>query len=221
MSLHCSRGLSVFGALTLGVVITAWGQRSVALIPFAGYRVGGSFTDNANFSWDVKDALSYGGMVEFGLAPGTGVDLLYSHQASQVKTPPVYTQLASSYDLKVDNWLFGAWRGLNSSPGRSRGAMDAIGEGYLGLTHFSSADGANASADRFSAGLGLGLRAQRPGSRVGLRVDARALWTFSSGNGEWFCSLPGACVVTYTGTTMFQADFTAGLILVLGRSRTR
>ncbi len=221
MSLRWSRDLAMLAALAVGVVSPVRGQRSFAVIPFAGYRVGGSFTDNANFNWDIKDALSYGGMFEFGLAPGTGVDLLYSHQASEVKTPPVYSQLASSYDLKVDNWLFGAWRSLNSSPGRPRGAMDAIGEGYLGLTHFSSADGSNASADRFSAGLGLGLRAQRPGSRIGLRLDARALWTFSSGNGEWFCSLPGACVVTYTGTTMFQADFTAGVILVLGRSRTR
>ena len=38
---------------------------------------------------------------------------------------------------------------------------------------------------------------------------------------QWFCSVPGASVVTYTGTTMFQADFTAGLSFVLGGSRAR
>ena len=214
------RGLVALAVVALWSTGRAAGQRSVALIPFVGYRVGGSFTDIQNFSWDVKDALSYGGMVEFGVAPGAGVDLLYSHQASEVKTPPVYP-LPSTFDLKVDNWLLGAWRGLNQSRGSPTSSVGPIGEAFLGLTHFSSSAGSNASADRFSAGLGLGFRAQSPASRVGLRLDARGLWTFSSGEGGWFCSLPGVCVVTYTGTTMFQADFTAGLVIVLGRSRSR
>jgi hypothetical protein len=212
---------AVLGLLALGTAGPASGQRSYAVIPFVGYRVGGGFTDSQQFQWDIKDNLSYGGMLEFGLAPNAGVDLLYSHQASEVKTPAVYAQLASSYDLKVDNWLFGAYRGLNNNRGGSPSTMDAIGEGYLGLTHFASSAGTTASADRFSAGLGLGLRAQSPTGRIGLRLDARGLWTFSSGDGGWFCSLPGACVVTYTGTTMFQADFTAGVVITLGRSQAR
>ena len=81
--------------------------------------------------------------------------------------------------------------------------------GLLGLTRYA-AEGDNEIRFVVSAGGGVKLR---PTRNVGLRLDGRVFTTFADVDGRAIACSPGACFFAFHADIVWQAEFTAGLIV--------
>jgi len=82
----------------------------------------------------------------------------------------------------------------------------------IGATRFS-ADGGYGSKSRFSGSLGGGLRLPFS-ENVGATLGVRGYLTFVDSDTGFFCSSidgEGSCLVTSSGSTLFQAEALLGV----------
>jgi len=193
-------------ALLTGVTASA---QSVEVVPFGGYRVGGSGASGSAVTpvvYDANGGVSFGALVDIPYGPvkdGLKFEALFSHERSYIKVqhgsafdPPV------KVDVTVDHVMLGGVQELDETPGRA-----FIG-GLFGLSRFAAPDEVDV---RFTIGLTAGAKffANR---HVGVRIDARGYMTIVSlGTGAVACN--GGCAVAFTINPAFQADLTAGLII--------
>jgi hypothetical protein len=90
-------------------------------------------------------------------------------------------------------------------PGRVRPFLT----GVLGLTRFGAADDYEV---RFSVAAGGGVKLM-PSRHVGLRLDGRVYAVFVDGNASAGICAPAGCVIGLDLSVLWQAEFTAGLVL--------
>lgn len=196
-------------AASLALPAVAAAQK-VQLTPFVGYRMFGSYEGYYGGDYDVKDAMSYGGILGFAPNPWTGIEFLYSHQGTDLEVRPLTGPL-ETYQLSVDQWALNGYRTLGQSGSR---VQPFVGAG-AGLTSFYSDE--LDSEQRFSLNFDLGLKAWAPSERVAFRFDARGYMTFvGDGGGGGGCG-PGGCYMATTGSIFFQGELTAGLTIGLGK----
>lgn len=196
-------------AASLALPAVAAAQK-VQLTPFVGYRMFGSYEGYYGGDYDVKDAMSYGGILGFAPNPWTGIEFLYSHQGTDLEVRPLTGPL-ETYQLSVDQWALNGYRTLGQSGSRVR---PFVGAG-AGLTSFYSDE--LDSEQRFTLNFDLGLKAWAPSERVAFRFDARGYMTFvGDGGGGGGCG-PGGCYMATTGSIFFQGELTAGLTIGLGK----
>lgn len=179
------------------------GDEKIELTPFIGFRTGGGFTvGDSGAGFDIGDSTSYGGLVDFNLNKNNfKLELLYSHQSSDVDTKGLIPIELS--DLTVDYYQAGALQEVGDP--KSRLFVSVL----LGATRFAPAS--FDSTTKFSASIGGGLKLL-PSRHVGLRFDARGYVTFVNGSSGVFCT-GGTCLLRYSGSVLWQGDFTGGLIL--------
>jgi hypothetical protein len=197
----------------LVVVVLVAGQgvcaaQRVEVVPFGGYRIGGSGAAGSPYApvvYDANGGPSFGIIVDapFG-APSDGLkfEALFSHERSSIDVGTLSAfDPPARVDVSVDHLMLGGIQELDDTPGRA-----FIG-GLFGLSRFASANEVDV---RFTVGFSGGAKffANR---HVGLRIDARGYLTIVSLSGAGVCS--GGCVVAFTVNPAFQADVTAGLIL--------
>ena len=186
---------------------TCLAQR-IEVVPFGGYRFGGSGAGGSPYApvvYDANGGPSFGVLVDapFG-PPGDGLkfEALFSHERSWIEVGTLSTfDPPARVDVTVDHFMVGGIQELDETPGRA-----FIG-GLFGLSRFSAPDEVDV---RFTIGVSAGAKffANR---HVGLRIDARGYMTIVSLGGSAVCS--GGCVASFTINPAFQADLTAGLIL--------
>jgi hypothetical protein len=194
------------GVLTILLVVglaAPLSAQTVEVAPFAGYRFGGDLFELAtNHPLDLDGAPAFGGAVSVEMSNGLWFEGLFTHQQTDVDLPggpfgpPVRTRAV------VNHWLAGGRQDLGT--GRAQPFMT----GFLGLTHYG-ADGDDEV--RFTLGAGGGVKF--PLARhLGLRLDGRVFTTFVDVDGAAACS--GGCIVGLNVNVVWQAEFTAGLVLV-------
>ena len=185
--------------------------QKVQLTPFVGYRMFGSYEGYYGGDYDVKDAMSYGGVLGFAPNPWTGIEFLYSHQGTDLEYRPLNGAM-ETYQLSVDQWALNGYRTLGQAGSR---VQPFVGAG-AGLTSFYS-DEALDSEQRFTLNFDLGLKAWAPSERVAFRLDARGYMTFvGDGGGGGGCGT-GGCYMATTGSIFFQGELTAGVTIGLGK----
>jgi hypothetical protein len=198
-------GAAVWLLLAAGpaTAIDLLGRERFELIPFFGYRVGGHFDGISEvIEYPFDGARSYGGLVDINLLRDNyKIELLWSHQATGFERA-VGSQFESNR-LQIDHFQAGIMQEVGTE--RARFAVSAL----FGGTRFAS-PGLGSDA-RFSGSVGGSLKFF-PGSHVGLRLDARAYGVWVKGAAGAFC-VNGTCAFAYSGTMMWQGDFTAGIIL--------
>jgi hypothetical protein len=183
--------------------------QGIEVVPFGGYRVGGSGaagTASRPVVYDPGGGVSFGALVDVTYGPpqdGLKFEALFSHERSwiEVDSPSLFDQRAR-VDVTVDHLMVGGVQELDTAPGRA-----FIG-GLVGLSRFASPNEVDV---RLTIGLSAGAKffATR---HVGLRIDARGYMTIVSlTNGTAVCS--GGCVVAFNINPAFQADLTAGIII--------
>jgi hypothetical protein len=180
-------------------------QESVEIAPFGGYRTGGSLggeLDGTRQDFGIQGGASYGGTVDFNLHQGNfKLELLYSRQSTQVEGAiPV---VPGGLDLNVEYLMGGLLQEVGST--KSRFFISLL----AGATRL--APRAFEADTKFSLSLGAGLKFF-PARHIGLRFDARAYMTFIKSDGGAFCA-NGTCIFSYSGSHLWQGDFTGGLIL--------
>jgi len=180
-----------------------WG---VALTPFAGYRFGGGFTDNATgLDLDVDEGGSFGLIIDVKASQDTEYELFYSVQKTTLQGEGLFAG-EPLFDLDIHYLHLG---GTYLFPGER--VRPFIGGG-LGLTYFSpDGPGLDSEID-FSFSLGGGVKIPIS-KRVGLRFEGRGFLTILPDNTEIFCVSSGgaSCAVRVQGDVFGQVELLAGI----------
>lgn len=177
---------------------------------FGAYRLGGEFNaDNAPVGAPNSADLDDGGAWGLGLAlyrdPDAFYEVLYSRQATEIdRNAPV----VGSLEVTTEYYHFGGTLLFDPRP-----ALRSWLSLTVGVTRFS-ADGYSAESE-FSASLGGGVRVPL-GERAALTLGLRGYLTFVDTDTRFFCSSidgQGGCLLNSTGSTIFQAEASAGIVM--------
>ena len=182
----------------------AWAQdRHFEIIPFIGFRAGGTFQDAVQEeTLKVDESTAYGLTIDVDYDATGQVQLLWSHQTSEFKT---LTVTDSSFDLNIDYFHFG---------GTYSWAKDDTFLPYvavsLGATHLQPVDSGYNDEWRFSMGLGLGFKYFFT-PRIGVLLEGRAYGTFMGGSGAIFCG-SGGCQIAIHQELFGQFEGRTGIV---------
>jgi opacity protein-like surface antigen len=178
----------------------------VELTPFAGFRFGGGFTDNATgLDLDVDEGESFGLILGVPATPDTQYELFYSFQKTSLQGEGLFAN-DPLFDLDIHYLHIG---GTYLFPGER--VRPFIGGG-LGLTLFSP-DGPGLDSEvYFSFSLGVGAKIPLS-KRVGLRLEGRGFLTILPDETDIFCVSSGgaACNVRVQGDVFGQVELLAGI----------
>jgi len=182
------------------------GAQGLELMPFGGYRFGGDFFEIATgHSADLDGSPALGFVVNVPLSNGLQVEALVTQQRAQV---PVAAAPFGPEALRRVTVGYAQVGGLQEfSEGRVRPFLT----GVFGLTRYAS--DANSEV-RFTVGAGGGVKLF-PVRRVGLRLDGRVYTTFVDADVRFLACGGGTCLTTLHVNAVWQAEFSAGLVLRL------
>ena len=191
--------------LSLALVCSA-AYAGVEVEPFAGHRYGGSFEDaNTLSQFHLADNASFGMMIDFDdTEPGKQIEVYLSRQDTQLTTSGTFTG-NPLFDLTIDYYHIG---GLYTLPESER--IRYFVSGTFGLTRMVPHRSDLTSENRLSIALGGGAKYFFSDS-VGLRFDARAIYTMMNGTTDVFCS--GGCTIRISGDGYIQTEIGAALVM--------
>jgi hypothetical protein len=197
--------------IALGIVVatacfaTSTAAQPVEIAPVGGYRFGGGFFEQVTQQQvDLDGAPVFGIVVDVPLHDGLFVEAFASHQQGSVTVPESATAPSTRWRIDVDHFQVG---GLQEFFDRRR--TRPFLTGLLGLTRYA-ADGDNEI--RFTASAGGGVKLM-PVPRFGLRLDGRVFATFVEVEGRAIACSPGICLVAFNANIVWQAEFTAALVV--------
>lgn len=180
--------------------------QSVELTPFGGYRFGGGFYELVTGqSVDVDGAGSFGVILDIPFRDTLQIEGFYTHQEARFTLPASLDAQRTRWSVTVDHVHAGGLRELD------RGRVRPFLTGTLGLTRYASGGD---SELRFSVAAGGGVKIL-PTEHVGLRLDGRLFVTIVDAEGDSLACAPaaGICVGSLDAWAVWQAGFTAGLVV--------
>ena len=206
VSLVLLLGMSLPGSLIQAQQSTT-SSGKIDLTFLGGYQFGGGVGTGVG-DLHLDGNVHYGGILGFRVRPDGLVELSYNYMGSTMSLTDRLSEPDTTLgDISTHQIQIG---GMVEKLG---GRVLPFGMGHLGVTIFSPTGGANDSETRFSAALGGGVKIPTSSGRMGLRLQGRVWFAiFGSDSGFW-CSLPGACAVTVTGTALVQGELSAGVYL--------
>jgi hypothetical protein len=165
--------------------------QTVQVAPFGGVQFGGvSPTDTYSGAF-----FAYGAALDLAITEELSAEFLYSRQNSSVAGP---------YDMTVERLMAGFIEERDVAGGR------LFGVALAGATRFGPNFSGYGSDTFFTLGLGLGLK-HRLSDHFGFRMEARGFYAITSATTGLFCR--GGCFLVFSGSGLFQADLSAGLII--------
>lgn len=178
----------------------------IQVVPFGGFRVGGDLEDRSTgASRDIEESASFGLALELRVdQDNRWVQLWYSRQDSQVRSP------GAALDLDVEYLHIGGTAPINDA-GRVRSYVS----GGIGATRLVPGGAGLEDAVEFSGSIGLGVSIPMS-DRFAFRLEARGYLTLVDPETSIFCASGasgGACLIQASGSTLFQAEITAGFAL--------
>jgi hypothetical protein len=181
--------------------------QAVEVTPFVGYRFGGDFFERiTGQSVDLDDTRTVGAVVNVKFNDdGLFAEALFTHQEARLTFPGGLFAPPTGWRITVDHWQGGGLQEFGTNQ-RARPFLT----GLLGLTRYA-AEGDNEVRFTVSAGGGVKLM---PRPRVGVRLDGRVFATFADVEGRAIACSPGFCLVALDATVVWQAEFSAGLVVV-------
>jgi opacity protein-like surface antigen len=195
-------------ALTTAFTLLALASSAAAAVevaPFAGHRYGGSFQDTNTLSgFDLADATSFGLLLDFDSEPDKQIEVFLSRQQTQLSATGTFTG-DPLFDLNIDYYHIG---GLYLLP--AEGVMHPFVSGTIGLTRMVPKRADLSTETRLSLSLGGGAKFFIS-RNVGLRFDARAIYTAFDADTAVFCS--GGCNIKVRSNGFVQAEAGAALLL--------
>jgi len=184
--------------------------RGIEITPFVGYQFGGSHNVYEG-EINIDDAENFGIAVNFDLPykTGTQFELLWIMQKSRLDKKDYFTGITEPlFNLYTHYMQLGGVYGLQRN-----NVLPFISLSF-GAVLFHPTSARYSDEWFFSASLGGGLKFYLT-ERVGLRLQARALFPLIWGSGGLWCGTGGCSVGIGSTTTIVQGDVTAGLIIRL------
>lgn len=178
--------------------------QTVEVSPFIGYRFGGDLYEvYTGAALDIDGAATVGGVVDVFVERGLSVSFLYSHQEADIEAVDSWGRVTDFGRLSIDHWQVGGTQEFGA------GTLRPFLIGTLGLTRF----GAPGDSElRFSLAAGGGVKLM-PTRHVGLRLDGRVYAVLVDGwTSAGVCGGAG-CLVGVDVSVIWQAEFTAGVVV--------
>ncbi len=178
------------------------------LTPFAGYRFGGTLeVEDSAGSFKLDDAMSYGLILNFPHRANTQWEVLYSKQSTEAEFSTA-TPNDSSLDIDLHILQLGGTYQFEGNKVIPYLAMT------LGATHIKVSSTGTSSDTFWSGSIGLGILIS-PGSRVGVRLEARAYGTLTNSSTDLLCETGpdiNFCAVRIEGDIVTQIEAFAGVV---------
>lgn len=177
--------------------------QTVQVTPFGGYRFGGDLYEVVTGTpLDLDGAVSFGAIGDVFFDVGRSVTFIYSHQEAPVDV--MVSGVRTRRRIAVDHWHLGATDEVNGTE-RVRPFLT----GSLGLTRFGSSGD---SEVRFSMAAAGGVKLMAS-PRIGARLDGRVYAVFVDADATSSLCSPGICIIGLNVSVVWQAEFTAGLVI--------
>ncbi|WP_455205790.1 hypothetical protein [Kaarinaea lacus] len=185
----------------------AWARKPIDITPIYGYQFGGS-ANTYRGELRFKDSENVGFTVDFHSTRDTTIQFLYTYQDTTVEFVDYYNNFSrDGFGVEIEYFHIGGTKAINSSNGTT-----SFVSGSLGATNFDPERSGLSSETLFSLSFGLGVNKMFT-ERVGFRAQGRLLIPIQSAGGSIFCGNGGCSAGISGGTTLVQADITAGLIV--------
>ncbi|MBP2677308.1 MAG: uncharacterized protein H6Q82_373 [Deltaproteobacteria bacterium] len=187
--------------------VAEWG---LEITPYAGYTIGGNFTDNTSgANLDVGEGGSFGLVLGLPDTPETQYELFYGFQRTKVTGGGTFGG-ETLFDLDIHYLHLG---GTYIFPGEK---VRPFISGGLGATHFVPYGSGLNQKTYFSLSLGGGAKIPISG-HVALRFEGRGFLTILPDTTEIFCVSSGgaACNVRVQGDVLGQLLLMAGITFSL------
>ena len=199
--------LLLSSVLSPGRAGAEWG---LEITPYAGYAIGGNFTDNSTGAdLDVKEGGNFGLVLGLPDTPETRYELFYGFQRTEVTGAGTFGG-ETLFDLDIHYLHLG---GTYMFPAEK---VRPFISGGLGATHFVPHGSGMNQKTYFSLSLGGGVKIPISG-HVGLRFEGRGFMTILPDSTEIFCVSSGgaACSVKVQGDVLGQILLMAGITFSL------
>jgi hypothetical protein len=209
--MHCrTRGhLPGISVLVCTVLVCATrAAAAVDLVPFAGFRFGGSVDTTSTSppgqpaTTSINSALSYGGVLDVPISGQRAIELYYSRQP---------TTLAGRGNLPAPAREVTVSMVQAGLVDRVAGEDPRLSWLLIGMLGATILDAAGATDTQASVAIGGGVL-WMASEHVGLRADLRALLTFGGGGGGvLICS--GGCSATFHTSAFAQGEASLGMVV--------
>lgn len=199
---------------TLFIPTHSYAQLSFEITPSYGYLIS---TNVRTTEGDlvVKDLPDYGLTLDIGhpAVQGAKLQLMYNRQNTRMELKEYPSGgRRELFDVIIEYWQLGVVREV---PFQSKN-ITPYGVVGLGAANFNPVGSLWSSEWFFAAHFGGGLK-MFLSDAIGVRLQARALFPFSFSGGGLWCGTGGCSVGMGSYSTIMQFDFTAGLIIALGK----
>jgi hypothetical protein len=183
-------------------------QTTLEITPTAGYRFGGT-VDNDNGQFSASSDVAWGGTIGYRVKPDGLIELVYSRQPTTVSFAPDTAARFVVGDAAIEYLQLGGALEFGHDPNTK--PFFAL---TIGGTHFAPQATGLHDEYVFSFGAALGLKTYLS-RRIGLRAQGRLWMSTLSADSQFWCTLPGGCVIHASNGVFFtQGEFSGGVMFL-------
>lgn len=203
------KSLFFFSLLAISTILQA---QKIELTPILGYTLSGQ-VDGYYGSYDVKDEMTYGGLLSLEMAQMTYAEFSYQRKDTRVQVRG-YNFGSEQYDLAVEHYQLGGVREFKE------GDMVPFAKVSLGASRYLQTSGGDRTYWMFSGAVGLGAKLFL-NDRIGIRLHTNLTLPMEFSGGGIFCGIGSGGGGCSTGVSfnvpLVHWDIGGGLIIRLPR----
>jgi len=183
-------------------------QAGLEITPTVGYRFGGTVESDAGL-FAANSNVAWGGTIGYRVKPDGLVELVYSRQSTSITFDPDTSGKVTIGDAAIEYIQLGGALEFGHNPNTKPYFAMTVGG-----THFAPQNSGLGSDWRFSFGFALGMKTYLS-QHVGLRAQARLWMSTLSSDTQFWCTLPGGCVIHASNGVFFtQGELSGGMIFL-------
>jgi hypothetical protein len=198
----------LLAVLCLAVAAPLAAQSGIEITPTIGYRFGGTINnDDGRFS--ASDNLAWGATFGYRVKADGLVELVYSRQPTTIRFNPDTSANFVVGDAAIEYLQLGGALEFGHNPNTK--PFFAL---TLGGTHYAPQNPDLLGEWVFSWGAALGLKTYL-NQHIGLRAQARLWMSTLNSDTQFWCTLPGGCVIHASNGVFFtQGEVSGGVMFV-------
>ncbi|HOX19963.1 MAG TPA: hypothetical protein PLI70_03450 [Gemmatimonadales bacterium] len=183
-------------------------QATWEITPTAGYRYGGTVNGETG-KFIANDGFAWGATIGYRVKPDGLVEFVYSRQSTNILFDSDTAAERTIGNAAVEYFQLGG--ALEFGHDEKTKPFFAL---TVGATHLSPESPDFGDDWLFSFGGALGVKTYLS-RNVGLRAQARLWMSTLSSDTDFWCTLPGGCVIVASNSTFFtQGEFSGGVMFV-------
>lgn len=181
-------------------------QAGLEITPTIGYRFGGTVHNDFG-TFIANDDIAWGGTIGYRVKRDGLVEFVYSRQPTTIRFNPDTAAEFTVGSAAIEYIQLGGALEFGNHPNTK--PYFAL---TLGGTHLSSNASGVGEDWLFSFGAALGIKTYLS-EHIGLRAQTRLWMTTLSADSQFWCTLPGGCVIHASNGVFFtQGELSGGVI---------